>query len=115
MRAAVLLVCAASLAGQESRFDVRSRLVLVPVTITDPKGRFVAGLESPDFQLLDDGRLQPVAVDTIDTGVAPIALVIAIQSSGISAPVLEKTRKIASMIQPLVTGERGCAGVMTFA
>jgi VWFA-related protein len=28
MRSAVLLVCAASLAGQESRFDVRSRLVL---------------------------------------------------------------------------------------
>ncbi len=114
MRGAILLACAASLASQESHFDIRSRLVLVPVTVTDVKDRFVAGLESPDFLVFDDGRPQQAIVDTIDTGVAPIALVIAVQSSGISAAVVEKTRRIASMIQPLVTGERGCAGVMTF-
>ena len=115
MRGVVLLACAASLAAQESRFDVRSRLVLVPVTITDPNGRSVAGLEASDFQVFDNGRPQKAAVDTIDTGVAPIALVIAVQSSGISAAALEKTRRIASMIQPLVTGERGCAGLVSFA
>jgi hypothetical protein len=37
--------------------------------------------------------------------VAPIALVVAIQASGISEPVLEKIRKIGGMIQPLITGE----------
>jgi VWFA-related protein len=119
MRRVVLLVLAASFAAyltaQETRFDVRSRLVLVPVTVTDLKGRSIDGLEASDFQLFDNGRMQPAAVDTFDTGVAPIALVVAVQSSGISGAVLEKVRKIGAMIGPLITGERGCAGVVSFA
>jgi VWFA-related protein len=89
--------------------------VLVPVTVTDPKGRSIDGLESSDFLLLDNRQPQKVTVDAIDTGVAPIALVVAVQSSGISVAVLEKVRKIGPMIQPLITGERGCAGVVSFA
>jgi VWFA-related protein len=101
--------------SQAPRFDVRSRLVLVPVNVLDAKGRTVTGLESSDFVVLDNHRPQKPAVDTIDTGVAPVALVIAIQSSGISVPALEKIRKIGSMIQPLITGEFGCAAVLSFA
>ena len=115
MRYAAILAFALPLAAQDSRFDVRSRLVLVPVTVTDAKGRSVDGLEAADFLLLDNQRGRKVTVDTIATGVAPIALVIAVQSSGISTPVLEKVRKIGSMIQPLVTGERGCAALVSFA
>ena len=115
MRCAVVLAFAISVSAQEPHFDVRSRLVLVPVTVTDPKGRSIDGLESPDFLLLDNRQPQKVTVDTIDTGVAPIALVVAVQSSGISVAVLEKVRKIGAMIQPLITGERGCAGVVSFA
>jgi VWFA-related protein len=105
---------AAPLAAQESRFDVRSRLVLVPVTVTDLKGRPIDGLEASDFLLFDNGLPQRTTVDTFDTGVAPIALVIAVQSSGISAAVLEKVHKIGAMIQPLITGDRGCAGLASF-
>src|ERR1700676_3248220 len=112
MRLALVPAFAAFLAAQEPRFDVRSRLVLVPVTVTDLKGRSIDGLESSDFLLFDNRHPQKVTVDTIDTGVAPIALVIAVQCSGISVAVLEKVRKIGAMIQPLITGERGCAGVV---
>ena len=115
MRCALVFACAAALAAQESRFDVRSRLVLVPVNVTDQKGRSVDGLGISDFLVFDNGQPRKAAVDTIDTGVAPIALVIAVQSSGISAPTLEKVRTIGAMIQPLVTGERGCAGLAAFA
>jgi VWFA-related protein len=115
MRCAIILALALPLAAQDSRFNVRSRLVLVPVTVADANGRNVDGLEASDFLLLDNRRPRTVTVDTIATGVAPIALVIAVQSSGISIPVLEKVRKIGAMIQPLVTGERGCAGVASFA
>jgi VWFA-related protein len=89
--------------------------VLVPVTVTGAKGRTVDGLEAADFLLLDNGIPQKTTVDTTATGVAPISLVIAVQSSGISAAVLEKVRKIGGMVRPLVTGERGCAGVVSFA
>jgi VWFA-related protein len=111
----VALALVACLGAQEQHFNVRSRLVLVPVTVTEPKGRSIDGLEASDFVLSDNGRPQKVTVDTIDTGVAPVALVVAVQSSGISTAVLEKVRKIGAMIQPLITGERGCAGVVSFA
>ena len=101
--------------AQDSRFDVRSRLVVVPVSVTDLKGRSIDGLEASDFLLFDNGRAQKVTVDTIDTGVAPIALIVAVQASGISTAALEKVRRIGSMIQPVVTGERGCAGLVSFA
>lgn len=115
MRHAAILLFVLPLVAQDSRFGVRSRLVLVPVTVTDANGRSVDDLEASDFLLLDGSRERKVAVDTIATGVAPIALVIAVQSSGISIPVLEKVRRIGAMIQPLVTGERGCAGLVSFA
>ena len=114
MRRAVVLAFAASLAAQEPHFDVRSRLVLVPATVTDLQGRSVDGLAASDFLLFDNGQPRKAAVDTVDTGVAPIALIVAIQSSGISAAVLEKVRKIGVMIQPLITGDRGCAGLVSF-
>ncbi len=110
-----VLALAVSLAGQEAQFDVQSRLVLVPATVTDSKGRPVDGLELTDFEVLEEGRPRKVSVDSFGTGVAPIALVIAVQSSGISAAVLAKVQKIGAMIQPLVTGERGCAALLAFA
>ncbi len=103
------------LLAQDPNFDVQSRFVLVPVMVTDAKGQPVDGLESGNFVLLDNGKRQKALVDTIGTGVAPIALVIAVQSSGISGPVLDKVRKISSMVQPLLTGARGCAALVAFA
>jgi VWFA-related protein len=109
------IAAAAVAAAQDPQFGVQSRLVLVPVTVTDAKGRTVDGLEPGRFKVLDEGRPQAATVDTIGTGVAPIALIVAIQASGISKPVLEKVRKVGAMIRPLVSGERGCAGVVSFS
>lgn len=106
---------ALALAAQESHFDARARLVMVPVTVMDGKGRNVDGLEASDFVVLDNGEARRLIVDSTGTGVAPIALMIAVQASGISAAALEKVRKIGAMVQPLITGERGCAGLLSFA
>ena len=115
MKFFVALLLAAAVLGQDAQFEAQSRLVMLPVMVTDNKGRPVEGLEEGDFLVLDNGRKQKVVVDTFGTGVAPIALVIAVQSSGISAPVLDKVREIAAMVQPLITGERGCAAVVGFS
>lgn len=114
MKPVVILALTISLAAQEPQFKVRAPLVMVPVVVSDAKNMSVAGLEDADFLVLDNGKPQKVIVDSIDTGVAPISLVIAVQSSGISAAVIDKVRKVASMIQPLVTGERGSAAVVSF-
>jgi VWFA-related protein len=115
MKCAIALAFGASLVAQDPRFDVQSRLVVVPTIVTDAKGRSVHGLEAADFRILDNGWPQKPTVDTFGTGVAPIALVIAVQSSGISGSALVKIRKISAMIQPLITGEHGSAAVVSFA
>jgi VWFA-related protein len=114
MKRLMALALTWSIGAQEPQFDAQSRLVMIPVTVADKKGRFVDGLEPSDFVVLDNGRRQDAIVDTIATGVAPIALVVAVQSSGISYAALEKIQKIGPMIQPLITGERGHAAVIAF-
>jgi VWFA-related protein len=89
-------------------------LVLVPVTVTDRKGKFVNGLSVDDFIVGDNGTRQKIRLDTSDTVVAPVSLVVAVQCSGISAAVLAKINKVGAMIQPLVIGDRGRAAVVAF-
>jgi VWFA-related protein len=81
----------------------------------DAGGAAVPALDADDFVVLDEGRPQKFSVESIDTGVAPIALVVAVETAGISRAAVENIRKVGAMIQPLVTGERGCAGLITFA
>ncbi len=115
-RLAVLVTALSAFAQEDTRFGAQSRLVQIPVTVTDAKGRLVDGLEASDFVILDNGKpIERTAIDTIATGTAPIAIVIAVQASGISTAALSKVRKVGSMIQPLITGERGCAAVVSFA
>jgi VWFA-related protein len=64
--------------------------------------------------VLDDGMKREITLDTFGSGAAPISLVIAIQSSGISSAALARIRRIGSLIQPLVIGHRGEAAVVVF-
>jgi Ca-activated chloride channel family protein len=41
-----------------ARFTVQANEVILPVTVTDDKGRFVSNLEAKDFQVLDEGKQQ---------------------------------------------------------
>jgi len=102
------------IAQQQPTIRTNVPLVLVPATVTDRKGNFIDGLEAGDFIVIDDGVPQKVRLDTSDTVLAPVSLVIAVQSSGISAPELAKIRRVGGMIQPLITGERGQAAVIAF-
>src|SRR5579862_5139861 len=112
------LACAALLAqnlNNDTTIRANVHLVLVPVTVTDAKGKFVDGLQAEDFVLYDDGVPQrQLQVDSSDTVLAPVALVIAIQASGISQAALEKIHKIGSMFAPLISGEKGEAAVLAY-
>jgi VWFA-related protein len=114
------LLCAALLAqdstpNHDATIRASVHLVLVPVTVTDAKGKVIDGLKPEDFVLYDDGMPQrQFQVDSSDTVLAPVALVVAIQSSGISDPALAKIHKIGGMLQPLVSGEKGEAAVLAY-
>src|SRR5271157_1775010 len=41
-------------------FGVSANEVIVPITVTDDKGRFVSNLDAKDFRILDEGRPQRI-------------------------------------------------------
>src|SRR5215475_10182371 len=43
-----------------ARIQVQVNEVIVPVTVTDQKGRFVSNLEAKDFRVLDEGKPQRI-------------------------------------------------------
>ena len=105
---ALALTCAA-LAQAPLRTAVR--LVIAPTTVTDDHGRYIDGLTERDFLLSDNGQPRDIHVDF---AYIPISLVVAVECSFSSAAALNKAHKIGSMIEPLVTGERGEVAVLAF-
>jgi VWFA-related protein len=119
-RAGLLLVFLPALfaRGEDQRedaaFHTESKVVQVPVSVTDARGHSVEGLAAADFIVLSDGVRQQITLDSLDTGVAKISLVVAIQTSEISKPALTKIQRIGGMFQPLVTGTEGEVAVVSF-
>ncbi len=68
---------------------VDSNLVLVPVTVTDNRGKLVPGLLPADFTLLEDGKLQQI--QSLSRENAPISLGIVVDLSGSMSNKLGKT------------------------
>jgi len=109
-----LFLCfAAGLAAQETTFRATVPVVLVPVTVTDQRGKLVDGLGEADFVVTDGGRRVTFRVESPDLSTAPLALMVAVQTNDLSAAALLKIRKIGSMVQPVITGERGTMALLT--
>jgi Ca-activated chloride channel family protein len=71
-----------AVAGQESndQIQLKARLVSMTVTVLDPLGRFVTGLEKRNFQVFDDGVKQEITHFSDDD--APLTLGIIYDVSG---------------------------------
>ncbi len=101
--------------AQDVTIRTQSNLVVAPTTVTDAKGNFVDGLLESDFLVLDNGKPQAVRMDTSDIALTPISVVVAVDSGSLSGPALAKIRKVGSVIQPLITGDRGEAAILRFS
>jgi Ca-activated chloride channel family protein len=44
----------------DARFTAQANDVIVPVTVTDERGKYVSNLEASDFRILDEGRPQKI-------------------------------------------------------
>jgi VWFA-related protein len=104
----------ASETSRPQTFRAQSKVVQVPVIVIGKDGRNVDDLTAGDFRVLDNGVPQQVTMDDFISGLAPLSVAIAIQSSGTSKLALAKIRQVGGMIQPLVTGTKGQAAVVTF-
>jgi VWFA-related protein len=109
-----LFALTVALMAQEQAIRTNVHLVLVPTTVMDKKGTLIDGLSADDFVVTDDSVRQKVHLDTSDTVLAPVSLVVLIQSSGISTPALARIRLVGAMLKPLVIGDRGQAAVITY-
>ncbi len=88
------------------------RYVLVPTTVLDPDGHgYVNGLNTTDFELLDNGKPQKIAADFSQQ---PLSVVLAIQANSEVEPVLPMIRKTGVLLQGLVTGAEGDAAILAF-
>jgi len=84
-------------------FATETRVVQIPVTVTNGKGLNVGWSRGNRFsRCLTDGVPQQISPrERSRTGAAPISLVIAIQSSGISSRAMAKIRPaLVAMVQP---------------
>jgi hypothetical protein len=88
---------------------------MIPATVTDGERRYINGLDIEDFAVLDDGQPRQIQLDTADTIDSPLAVVVAVQANNTASAAVEKIQKIGSIIEPLVTGARGRAALLTFS
>ena len=78
--AAIALLSGTLVSAQEGRFFVKSELVVVHATVTDGRGRFISGLPPHAFNVLEDGRPQPVSFFAEQD--APVTVGLVIDGSG---------------------------------
>jgi VWFA-related protein len=102
------------LSAQDATIRTTVPLVTVPTTVTDRKGHYIDALGPDDFVVYDNGKSRSFQVVPADAILAPISLVVAVQSSDIAAAVLAKIQKVGSMVQPLILGEKGEAALLAF-
>jgi Ca-activated chloride channel family protein len=90
---ALATICAAGPLGASQAPSFRSSSDIVPlfVTVSDKDGRLVSGLAHDDFQILDDGVPQPLAL--FDSAPQPISLIALLDTSGSMADNLPIVRR----------------------
>ena len=66
--------------AQVPTIQVQTRLVNVPLNVVDEKGAPVGGLERDDFEILEDGRAQKIAIFEKEAA-APLSIVLSIDAS----------------------------------
>ena len=72
-------------------FTSRTIVVIVPVTVTDERGRVVSGLTKDRFRLLDEGREQVISM--FEFGDSPVTLGLVVDASASMRPKLAPLRE----------------------
>src|SRR5688572_5922814 len=80
---------------EEGVVKVESRLIVVPVSVTNPAGEPVLGLTANDFRLTEENR--PVTIDSVgNADTVPLEIALLIDVSGSVNPLFEFEKKAAA-------------------
>lgn len=81
--------------GDDEIIRVESRLIVVPVSVTDAEGQPVAGLKAENFRVSEDGKVQ--AIDQVsDAENTPLEIALLIDVSGSVNPLFDFEIKAAA-------------------
>ena len=108
------LFFAAWLCAQDPTIKTTVRLVSVPTSVTDSKGQPMYGLTESDFVVTDNGKPRTVHVTASQDSLAPIALVVAVQTSDVTSAAMAKIKKVGAMIPEAVAGANAEVAVVTY-
>lgn len=79
---------------RQSNIRVDTQLVLIPVTVTDPMNRFVTGLESEHFRVVEADKAQDIIHFASED--SPLSVGMVFDSSGSMSNKLQKSREAAA-------------------
>jgi VWFA-related protein len=80
MASAIAVVCVSVAAQQQTPFKSGASTVAVYTTVTDASGRLVPNLTQEDFEIYDNGKLQPITLFANE--IQPITIVMMLDRSG---------------------------------
>jgi VWFA-related protein len=110
MRFVLAIILFAALAP--AQFKSTTQLVVAPTTITDSKGHFVDGLTTDDLILTDNTVPQTLQMDWMTF---PIDLVVAVQTSANSGPVIDKLGGTGILFSQLLAANAGETAMISFS
>ena len=96
---------------EDDTFKITTKIVLVPVSVTDRSGEVVNGLTPYDFELFDNGKPQRITEDMTSH---PISLVLVIQANSSVQLFLPKIQRLGSLVEAQLLGESGEVAVLSF-
>ena len=110
MRFVLAIILFAALAC--AQFKSTTQLVVAPTTVTDSKGRFIDGLTADDLILTDNSVPQTLQMDWMTF---PIDLVVAVQTSANSGPVIDKLGGVGILFSQLLAANAGETAMISFS
>jgi len=105
--AVLMLTCAC-----QAQFKSTVPLVVAPVTVTDSRGHYINGLTTDDLILYDNNVPQKIQMDWM---AYPISLVVAVQTSANSGPVIDKLGRTGILFSQLLAADAGETAMISFS
>jgi Ca-activated chloride channel family protein len=97
-------------AQEPGPIKVQVNEVIVPVTVTDDKGRFVSDLDKNDFHVFDEGKPQTISYFTRDRNQPVVAGFLVDQSNGMKIHWAKYQEALTELVQNLMPGDPKFAG-----
>jgi VWFA-related protein len=99
-------------ASEPKSIKVQVNEVIVPVTVTDEKGRFVSDLDKGDFRVVDEGYPQTISYFSHDHNQPVVVGFLLDQSNGMKVHWGQFQEALTELVQNLLPGDKKYSGYL---